>query len=115
MEFDDKILSIDADDNDKDYQELQEFFEKNTVRNKNKIADEFNEIGENLLIEIEEKNRIKNLEKLKLTKFILKKTKNKYSSRLLLSYSYEDVKNVYIEIKNRPNFVQNFLKFVFNL
>lgn len=114
MEFDDKILSIDTDDNDKDYQEFQEFFEKNTDRNKNKIANEFNEIGELLLAEIEEKNRLKNLEKQKFIKYILKKT-NKYSSHLLLSYSYKDVENIYIEIKNRPNLIQKILKFVFNL
>jgi hypothetical protein len=110
-----KILSIDTDDDDNNYQEFSEFIEENIISNKNKIADRLNEIGEDLLAEIEEKQRQKNLQKEILIKFIVKQKKNKYSSQLLMTYSFEDVKNIYDEIKNKPNRLIEIFKFIFNL
>ena len=50
-----KILSIDEDDDEIDYKSLSIFLNDDALRNKNKFANEFNELGEELLAEIDEK------------------------------------------------------------
>jgi len=115
MKFEKKILSIDSVDDDKNYQEFSEFIKNHTLRVKNKIASDFDLIGDDLLAEIDEKKRQKNLAKKIYVDYILKHDKNKYSSPQLMSYAFEDVKNIYDEIKNRPNLLQKVIKFIFNL
>jgi len=115
MPLDKKILSIDFDDDDKDYLSFSEYLNEDLERNKNKTANEFNQIADDLLAEIEEKKKIIEIEKDKLITFILKHSKNKYSSYQLKSYSISDVRNIHNEIKNNRNVLSKFFHFMFNL
>ena len=109
-------LSIDADDDDKDYMALNTFLEEDTLRKKNYFASEFEQIGETLLGEIEGKKKSKDLLKIKLISYILKHGKTIYTKDMLKSYSFEDVQQIHDEIKanRKPAFIK-FLHFLFNL
>jgi hypothetical protein len=72
MSLNKKILSIDYDDDDKNYQAFNEFLDENTQRTKSKIANEFDKIGQDLLAEIEIKKLKKEIQKQKLIIYILK-------------------------------------------
>lgn len=116
MSLDRKILSIDADDDGVDIKSFTKFLENDTVRNKNKFANEFNELGEDLLLEVEEKNRRKETLKDKHIRYIMKHHDGSvYSERQLKSYDYVDVLNIYNEIKTRGTFLQRVFRFIFNL
>lgn len=116
MALDRKILSIDADDEGVDIKSFTKFIEDDTHRNKNVIANQFTELGEDLLAEVEEKKQRKEIRKDKLIVYILKHDKNKlYSLKTLKSYSFEDVLNIYNEFKTRGTFLQRVFRFIFNL
>jgi hypothetical protein len=114
MVLDKKILSIDADDDDVDIKTFSKFIRDHTERDKNKIADEFQEIGEDLLSEIAEKNKRKDRLKAKQSKYIHKHSID-YTWNQLESYSYKDVQDIYNEIRSRRNFFNKAFRFIFNL
>lgn len=114
MALDKKILSIDSDDDDVDIKTFSKFIQDYTERDKNRIADEFLEIGEDLLLEIEEKNKRKNRLKIKHINYILRHSDDN-TLRQLDSYSYKDVLDIYTEIRNRKNFFSKAFRFIFNL
>ena len=109
-------LSIDADDDDKDYEAFDSFLNEDTLRKKNHIASEFEQIGETLLGEIERKKKVKDLVRIKLISYILKHGKTIYTKDELKSYSFEDVQQIHDEIKanRKPAFIK-FFHFIFNL
>ena len=114
MALDKKILSVDADDDDGvDIKSFTIFSEDNTKRNKNVVANQIIEIGENLLTEIEEKNRRKEREKRKYIRYILRHSKTHIKSQLI-SYSLEDVKNIRDEIREKRPLRKAF-RFIFDL
>ena len=113
MDVDKKISSVD-DDDDMDLKSFSKYLQEDTQRNKNNIADEFTEIGEELLAEIDDKNKRKEAQKNKHITYILRHS-NKYSVRQLCSYSYIDVINIYNEIKTKGTFLQRIFRFIFNL
>ena len=115
MSVDDKILSVDYDDDNNDYQSFSTHLEEHTVRTKNRIADDFINMGEDLLGEIEEKNARKNILKQKQITYILKHDKGVYSKRTLEAYSFDDVKDIYNEIKEKRGVFRKIFNFVFNL
>lgn len=104
-----KELSIDHDDDYYNYDEFSQFLEDHTKRQKNKSASHIIEKGEDFLAEIDHKKKIKQQEKKPLIKYILKKS-NKYSEKYLLDLDYNDVKDIYNEIKykNRSFFKKLF-------
>jgi hypothetical protein len=113
MEVDKKILSIDSDDEGVDIKSFTIFMEDNTKRNKNKSANDFMEIGEDLLAEVEAKKTRKEKEKKKYIRYILRHSKIHIKSQLT-SYSLEDVKDIYDEIRSkRP--LRKAVHFIFNL
>jgi hypothetical protein len=115
MAIDPKIISVDADDDDGvDIKSFTIFMQENTNRNKNSTANQFAELGEDLLIEIDEKKQRKELKKQKLIRYILKKDKGIYTERQLKSYSYEDVRDIYMELKD-SNLFRRIFHFIFNL
>jgi len=115
MALDKKILSVDADDDDGvDIRSFTKFVLENTDRTKNSVAKQFDEIGQDLLDEIEEKKLRKEIEKQKLIPYILKHDKTVYSERLLRTYSYEDIKEIYDQLKNK-NVFRRMFHFIFNL
>jgi hypothetical protein len=114
MALDKKILSIDADDDDVDIKTFSKFIQDYTERDKNKIAGEFQEIGEDLLNEIAEKNKRKDRLKARQSKYIHKHS-IRYSWNQLESYSYKDVQDIYDEIRSKKNFFSKAFRFIFNL
>jgi hypothetical protein len=116
MVVDKKILSVENDDDYKDYGEFNEFLENHTKRQKLKAAQEIEKAGKDLLIEIEKKKLRKEIQKDKLILYILKQDKKIYSSDVLKSYSYEDVLEIYNELKaNKQSKISKIFKFLFNL
>jgi hypothetical protein len=116
MSPDKNILSIDSDDDNENYQAFSEYLDEDTKRKKNRTANEFEEIGNNLLKEIERKNKEKKRRATKLIPYILKHCDGKYGEEELNSYSFEDVQDIYNEIKirKRPAIIK-FFHFIFNL
>lgn len=115
MSIDKKILSIDADDDDSiDIGSFVKIINENSDRSKNYTANQFTELGEDLLSEIEEKKLRKEIQKQKLIGFILKNDKRIYSQRMLKTYSYEDVMQIYNELKSK-NIFRRIFHFIFNL
>jgi hypothetical protein len=96
---DKNILSIDADDDGMSYLSLTQHLEEDTERKKNRFAKEFQEFGDNYLKEIERKKREKKRKQSKLIPYIIKHRKDIYDEEELFSYSYEDVLEIYNEIK----------------
>ena len=96
-------LSIDADDDDKNYSAFSSFLEHHTARQKDKAAFDILEMGEDLLTEIDEKKTIQDQEKEELIKYIIKKSE-KYSPKILREYDISDVRDIHAEVKyeNRP-------------
>ena len=78
MDVDKKILSIDSDDESVDIKSFTIFMEDNTKRNKNKSANDFMEIGEDLLAEVEAKKVRQEQEKKKCIKYIPQRRFNFY-------------------------------------
>ena len=118
--MDKKILSIDADDDDLDVKSFYKFTEEHSERSKNKTANEFLEIGDKLLAEIEEKNKRKEKQRNLFINYILRYSDryavdDSYSMNELLSYSYEDVRDIYNQIKDERNVFKKLFRFIFNL
>lgn len=116
MALDKNILSIDSDDDNENYGAFSEYLENDTERKKNRAASEFEEIGEELLTEIEAKKTKQEIKKWEYILYILKHDDKTYSEKVLKSYSYGDVRMIYAELKkkNRPAIVK-FFHFLFNI
>ncbi len=116
MPVDKKILSIDSDDTNEGYEEFSQFLDEDTQRKKNYAAKEITQMGDIFVKEISRKNKSKKLKAKKLISYIIKKCDGKYDEEELNSYSFEDVQNIYNEIKieKRPAIIK-FFHFVFNL
>lgn len=117
MTLDKKILSVDSDDEDIDIKSFSHFLQDDTKRNKAKIANEFQEIGEDLLAEIEAKKIKQNIQKKKYIRYILKHDKGtrEFTLKLLESYSFNDIKNLYDNLKSKQTGLSKILRFIFNV
>ena len=114
MTIDKKILSVDSDDDDIDIKSFSRFLQDDTKRNKAKLANEFQEIGEDLLVEIEIKKSKQEILRNKYIKYIRKYDKNTIYPKLD-NYSFEDVKDIYDKLKNKKNTLSKILRFIFNV
>lgn len=116
MVLDRKILSIDSDDDNKNYQAFDEFLQEDTKHRKNAMSSEIEEMGSQYLKEIDRKKRNKELKKSKLIPYILLHSSNLYDIDELNSYSFEDVQMIYNQIrKENRSFVSKFFHFLFNI
>ncbi len=116
MSSDKNILSIDFDDDNEQYEAFSQALTKDSERKKNSIAIEFNKKGEQLLKEIDRKKKNQTIKSKKLIKYILKYCNDKYNYEELNSYSYQDIYDIYIEIKEkRKTLIIRFFRFIFNL
>jgi len=116
MTVDKNILSIDSDDDNDNYQAFSEYLEDHAKRQKNKTAHEIEQMGNLFLSEIERKNKIKKLKSEKLIPYILKHCDDRYGEEQLKSYSFEDIQQIYDEIKaERKPMIVKFFHFIFNL
>jgi hypothetical protein len=116
MALDKKILSVDSDDDNENYEIFSQFLDEETKRNKNRTAIEIDEFGKQYLNEIEKRRLKKEIQKGKYIHYIYKHTKSIYPAGVLESYSFEDVKDIYNEVKiqKRPAIVK-FFYFLFDL
>lgn len=115
MALDDKILSIDSDDDNNDYESFNTYLEEDTNRKKNRIAIDIEQMGSQLLNEIDVKNKRKEFKKRAvLIPYVIKNST--YGIDELISYSFEDVQKIYYEIKKekRPAIIK-FFHFIFNI
>lgn len=107
------VVSIDYDDDQKNYDEFSKFLENHTNRQKVNFASEIFNMGETYLNEIEHKDKINKKKKKNLIKYIMRKSSDKYREQYLLELSYQDILDIYNDIKERSFFrkIINFFNF----
>ena len=116
MAVDEKILSIDSDDDNLGVVEFSNFLQEDTERKKKQNAAMIAELGETLVKSVEKKKKIERLKAEKLIPYILKHTDGYYDKDELISYSFKDVQDIYNSIKQeRSPFFVKFFRFIFNL
>jgi len=117
MTIDKSILSIDSDDDNKDYLAFSEYLEDDTKRKKNLAAREIQEIADFLVKEIERKKRNQAIKSQKLIPYILKHCDEKYTKEELIGYTYNDVQDIYNELKieKQQSPLNKIFRFIFNL
>lgn len=106
LSIEDKMIS---------YISLSKNLHDDNERKKKQLSDEFNQIGEKYLNEIERKQKNKEQKKSKLISYIIKRNQNKYTIDELTSYSFEDIENIYNEIKKEKNKFMKFIQFILNI
>lgn len=113
-----------ADENEKlplddelvDYVSLTKHLKEDTDRKKQQLSSEFEEMGDKYLQEIERKKRNKELMQVKLIPYILKHRGGIHDKEELMSYSFEDVQDIYDEVKKeKKSVILKFFHFVFNI
>lgn len=116
--MDDEIDILSVEDNDDliEYVSLSKHLKEDTDRKKKLTQQEFEEMGDRYLQEIERKNKNKELKQVKLIPYILKHRSDIYEKNELMSYSFEDVQDIYDEIKKekKPAIIK-FFHFIFNI
>lgn len=114
MGDDNDILQLD--DELIEYVSLSKHLKEDTNRKKKQISEEFEEMGDRYLQEIERKNKNKELKQVKLIPYILKHRGDIHDRDELMSYSFEDVQNIYNELKaeKKPAIIK-FFHFLFNI
>lgn len=100
----------------KDYLSVSKYLKEDSERKKNLLANEIQEFGEVYVDEIERKKKKKKLIQKKLIPYILKYRGDVYNEKDLLSYSFNDVQEIYNEIKTekKPAIIK-FIHFIFNM
>jgi hypothetical protein len=100
MSIDKKKFKVEPDEDDgMTVLSLAKHLEDDTKRKKNQTAKEFEELGDDYLKEIERKKHVQKLRQTKLIPYILKHRGDIYDKEELLSYSFEDIQEIYDEIK----------------
>ena len=108
-------IEPDADD-EMSYAALTKHLEEDLERKKKKNASEFEEMGDKFLQEIDRKNKKKDLKRQTLIPYILKYRSDIHDEDELNSYSFEDVQNIYDEIKEeKKSPIIKFFQFIFNI
>ena len=99
-----------------DYVSLSKHLKDDTDRKKKQLSTEFDAMGSQYLQEIERKNKNKELIQLKLIPYILRHRGSIHDKDELMSYSFEDVQDIYDEIKKekKPGLLK-FFHFIFNI
>jgi hypothetical protein len=95
---------------------LAKHLEEDSERKKNKTVSEFEEMGSKYLKEINVKKSKKNLKQRKLIPYILKHRGDIYDEKDLMSYSFEDIQDIYNELKiEKKPFLVKMFHFLFNI
>ena len=116
MALNKSIISIDSDDDGKDYKVFSEYLEDDTKRKKNLTAREIQGIADSLVKEIERKKRNQAIKSQKLIPYILRHCDEKYTSKELLGYTYNDLQDIYNELKvEKQSLISKIFRFIFNL
>lgn len=107
LPFDDELI---------DYLSLNKHLKEDTERKKKQTYLEFDEMGGRYIKEIEKKKIDKELKQVKLITYILKYHADKFDEEELMSYSFEDVNDIYNEIKKQnKSAIVKFFHFLFNV
>lgn len=113
--IDDKVLSIDFDDDNENYKGFLEYVISDTQRKQDKLVRDVNQMGDIYLEEIDRKNKKRNEKKMVYVKYIMNHS-DEYNEDELMSYSMHDVIEIYNTTKeNRHSFFKKIFKFLFNL
>ena len=116
MAINEKILSIDSDDDNKNLSEFTEFLQEDTERKKKQAAAMINELGDVLVKSVEKKKKAEKLKAEKMIPYILKHTVGYYDKVELTAYSFKDVQDIYNSVKEEhSSFFVKFFKFIFNI
>ncbi len=120
MAIDREKFKIEPDEDDgMSVMSLTKRLEEDSERKKNQTAHEFEEMGDRYLKEIERKKKNKDLKQLKLIPYILKYRGDIHDKEELMSYSFDDVQDIYNEIKiykaENKSLVIKFFHFLFNI
>jgi predicted transcriptional regulator len=116
MSPDKNIISIDSDDDNENYEAFTQYLDEDTKRKKHHVAVDFNKTGEQYLKEIDRKKKVQKIDSQKLIVYILKHCNGKHGYEELNSYSYQDIKDIYNEIKQqRRPVIAKIFRFLFNL
>lgn len=111
-----KILSIEHDDDNKNYEVFNDFLLNHTKTKKKVLLKEIEMFGDDYLNEIEWKKKKENEKKNKLIPYIIKNSINNYNAQTLSKYSYQDVLDIYNEEKKQnQTLFTKIINFIFNL
>lgn len=111
---DDK-LSIEFDDDNKNYESFNEFMTSHTKRKKNVFANELESFGDKYLTEISRKKQKNEEKKKKLITYILKHSDNYFEDDLYM-YEYYDILDIYNQIKKKKQpVIFKFFQYIFNI
>jgi len=114
--MDNKEDILPLDDELMDYLSLSKHLKDDTERKKKQTFLEFEENGDKYLNEIEKKKKTKELKQIKLIPYILKHNSDKYTYDELMSYSFEDIQDIYNGIKKeRRSVIIKIFHFLFNI
>ena len=102
-------ISIDSQDDNENYDGFSKFLEEDTNLKKEFLLKNIAQNGELLINEIEKKKRNKEPLKKKYIAYILKHS-DKFDDEELISYSFEDVRIIYLEIKSDKNLFKKIIK-----
>jgi len=94
---------------------LAKHLEEDAERKKKAVANEFELLGDEFLKEIDKKKKRKGSKKAQLIPYILKHRSDDYDEEELMSYSYEDVLEIYNEVKEKKSFFIKIIHFLFNI
>ena len=100
---------------DDDIESITKYLEISNIvaeHNKDHIAKVIIESADSLLKEIDKKNKLREIEKEKYIKKILKSHKDKYTFEELKSYSLKDVRDIYVIVdEENKSFIKKIFKF----
>jgi len=114
--MDDEKDILPLDDELIDYLSLSKHLKEDTERKKKQTVLEFEEMGARYLNEIDKKKKYKKLKQVKLIPYILKHQPDKYDEEELMSYSFEDIQDIYNEVrKEKKPAIVKFFHFLFNI
>lgn len=116
MAYDRRILSIDYDDDDTDYQSFDNYLRNETETQKKSIGAEIMLMGEQYLNEIDKKKAEHERKKSLLIPYIVSHSEIPYTVELLNEYSYEDVLAIYRQTKKENrSFIVKLIHFLLGL
>lgn len=94
-----KILSIDNDDDQKEYNYFKDYLEKDTNRKKNTTAKLIHDMGDHFLDEIMKKKEEHEIEKKILSEYIVNKSKSYLCFDKLMTYDIWEIRRIYDQVK----------------
>ena len=103
-------------DNDMSVLAYNQYLEDHTERDRNKVASEFEELGEQFVKQIDKKKKRQKVVQVKLIPYILKHAGDLYDREELEAYHLEDVQKIYDDLKKEKKpWITKFFNFLFNI